>query len=146
VIKVIACAVLIGAAVLTLSWNGTADEFMAMPGFWKVTTKTTPTDIARIKWICVGEAADPWVSFAHLRLLPQLSCKRNGFERTSSTLKWRLDCTGPFTLTNDGSPVFDTAEHFSGQVNLSGAIMDYPFDQAIKVEGQRVAACTTPAD
>jgi hypothetical protein len=144
--KVMACAGLIVLFALSFSWNGSADEFMAMPGFWKITTKTSPTDAPQIKWVCVGEAADPWVSFAHLRLIPQLACKRDGFERTSTTLKWRLDCTGPFTLSNTGALVFDTAKHFTGQVHLSGTIMDYPIDQSINVEGQRIAACTTPAD
>jgi hypothetical protein len=128
------------------NWNVAADEFMAMPGFWKVTTKTGPADAPEVKWICVPDEPDPWVWFAHLRVIPQLTCKRNGFVRTSTTLKWRLDCTGPFTLTNSGALVFQTAKHFTGQVNLTGAIMDYPIDQSVNVEGERITAYTTPAD
>src|SRR5689334_20904546 len=126
--KVIACAVLIVLIALGFGWNGSADEFMAMPGFCKIVTKTSVTDAPQIKWVCVGEAADPWVSFAHLRLIPQLSCKRDGFERTSTTLKWQLDCIGPFIISNTGALVFDTAKHFTGQVHLRGAMMGHPID------------------
>jgi len=143
--KLIAAATII----LLVAATGNAEDFTALPGLWKTTYQLKgagPTEASQIKWHCVDEDDDPWISFAHLQVLPQESCKRVGFSHTSSSLKWRLDCTGAYALTNDGSIVFDSPQHYSGTVKLTGALMGYPIDETIRVEGQHRAACTSAAD
>jgi hypothetical protein len=65
---------------------------------------------------------------------------------TSTSLKWRLDCTGSSTIIDEGSIVFSAADHYTGKVELRGTLMGYPLDQTIVIEGQRRAACTSPQD
>jgi hypothetical protein len=129
-----------------------ADSFGAMPGLWKTTylgvqAEAKPAEpAAQPRWHCVDEKADPWSAFAQLQEPKGYSCKRVSFERTVSSLQWRLECGGPFGFVSEGSLVFDTPKHYSGEVKLDGALMDYPIQARIKVEGVRVAACTSPSD
>jgi hypothetical protein len=137
------------AILLLLVSTVRAEEFKALPGLWKTTSQienATSVVSAQIKWHCVDEDDDPWIAFAHLDVLPQESCKRVGFSRTSTSLKWSLDCTGAFAMTNEGSVVFDGAQHYSGKVKLTGTMMGYPIDETIHVEGEHRAACTSAAD
>jgi hypothetical protein len=124
------------------------DEFKAMQGLWKTTllrsnsaSQTSPS----VNWRCVDEGSDPWTNFAFLIPLDK-SCKRTYSYRTSTSLKWRLDCTGLSTITDEGSIVFSAADHYTGKIQLRGTLLGYPIDQAIMVEGQRRAACTSPQD
>ena len=128
-----------------------ADSFGAMPGLWSTTYQVQqdaapPPADAQPRWHCVDEAADPWLEFAQLRVPKGYSCKRVSFDRSVSSLKWRLECSGPSSFVNEGSLVFDTPKHYSGEVRLSGSLMDYPVQTRIKLEGNRKAACTSPSD
>ena len=124
------------------------DEFKAMPGLWKTTllrSNSASHASPIVNWHCVDEGSDPWTNFAFSIPLDK-SCKRTYSSRTSTSLKWRLDCTGSPTITDEGSIVFTSADHYTGQVELRGTLMGYPLDQTIAVEGQRRAACTSPQD
>jgi len=134
---------------LTFMPTARADEFEAMPGLWKTTLRTgqsSPSDPPQVQWHCVDEGADPWIAFARLPVLPHEACQRKGFVRTDTSLKWRLDCTGGFTISNQGSLVFDSARHYTGKVKLTGTVMGYPVAEVLRVEGERRAACTNPQD
>ena len=128
-----------------------ADSFGAMPGLWGTTYQVqqdaaqSPA-VAQPRWHCVDEDADPWLEFAQLRVPKGYSCKRVSFDRTVSSLKWRLECSGPTSFVNEGALVFDSPKHYSGEVRLSGSLMDYPVQTRIKLEGNRKAACTSPSD
>jgi hypothetical protein len=125
------------------------DEFKGLPGLWKTTllssSSTSPAS-RLVTWHCVDEGADPWTNFAALPTPLDKSCKRTYSYRTSTSLKWRLDCTGSSTITDEGSVVFSAADHYAGKVELRGTLMGYPLDQTIVVEGKRYAACTSPQD
>ena len=128
-----------------------ADSFGAMPGLWGTTYQVqqdaAPAPAAAPpRWHCVDEEADPWLEFAQLRVPKGYSCKRVSFDRTVSSLKWRLECSGPASFVNEGSLVFDSPKHYSGEVRLSGSLMDYPIQTRIRLEGSRKAACTSPSD
>jgi len=138
-----------------------ADEFLAMPGLWKTTYEVEgvgTTDAPRVVWHCVDEEADPWEAFAHLQDLPGMACSRDSLHRTSTSLKWTARCRGAGAagtagtdLANDvvevsGAIVFDSAQHYTGWVKLSGTLMGYPLHSGTKIDGLRKAACTSPKD
>jgi hypothetical protein len=122
------------------------NDFMAMPGLWKTSFKPADGSKPQIVWHCVDEAADPWISFAQLQPPEHESCVRKSYMRSATFLKWQLNCTGPFTVINEGSINFDAATHYSGTIRLTGTFMGCPTNDVIAVEGSRKAACTSPSD
>jgi hypothetical protein len=137
-------------ASLMISASAGADEFMALPGLWKTTYQirdvgTEPHEPA-VVWHCVDEEADPWTSFAQLQDLPGMSCSRTSLQRTSTSLKWRIECHGAAAIHSEGAVVFDSAQHYRGWVKFSGSVMGYPLESVTDIEGTRYAACTSPAD
>jgi hypothetical protein len=133
-----------------------ADEFLALPGLWKTTYEIEgvsgePRE-PRVVWHCVYEEADPWASFAQLEDLPGMICSRSSLQRNSTSLKWKTRCRGPGpdavadVIEASGAIVFDSPQHYTGWVKFSGTLMGYPLQSGAKVEGQRKAACTSPAD
>ena len=133
--------------------SGAENEFLAMPGLWKTTLwKTTLSNQqadkskAQVWWHCVDEDADPWISFAQLQMPERESCLRKSYTRTATSLKWRVECSGPSKAINEGSINFDAATHYSGKIHLKGIFMGYPTSDVILVEGTRAAACTSPSD
>jgi hypothetical protein len=139
----------VGALLLLCSAAAGADAFGAMPRLWSTTYQidgnAAPAG-AQPHWHCADETADPWLEYAQLRVPQGYSCKRVSFNRTLSSLKWRLECSGPSSFVNEGSLVFDTPKHYTGEVSISGNLMDYPIQTTIKLEGKRKAACTSPSD
>jgi hypothetical protein len=124
-----------------------ADDFKALPGFWKTTLQAQGQNTPPyLQSQCVIEDENPFVAFARLPAVPHENCVRKNFTRRSTSLEWRLECTGDFNLTNEGSLNFDTAKHYTGTVKLSGTVMGYPIDEVLIVEGSRYAACTSPSD
>jgi|ERR1700677_1287563 hypothetical protein len=138
----------IAIVALTTINDARAEELAALPGLWKTTVRTGTSTLAppQVSWHCVSEAADPWISYARLPVLPHETCERKDFVRTSTSLKWRLDCTGEFEVINEGSIIFDTAQHYTGTVKLVGTLMGFPIDDTLRLEGEHRAACTSPAD
>lgn len=138
------------AAALLLCGAAGADQFGAMPGLWKTTFEAldtkAPAAAPAPRWHCADEKADPWAEYAQLQDLKGYSCKRESFERTLTTLKWKLACAGPSSYTSEGSLIFDSPKHYSGTVSLAGTLQDYPWETRLKVDGNRVAACTSPSD
>jgi hypothetical protein len=137
------------AIALLLAARAPADEFGALPGLWKTTLRIQGAGKPQapvVQWHCVAERASPWISFAQLDVPSGADCKHTDFVRTSTSLKWRLDCNGQFAVTNQGSITFDNPHHYTGKVTLTGTIFGYPIDDVVSVEGEDMAACTTPAD
>lgn len=135
-------------AALLLCGAAGADQFGAMNGLWKTTYQVEGgwDKAPEPRWRCAVEGEDPWLSYAQLRQPPGYSCRRTSFERTGSALKWRWECAGPEPFSSEGALTFDTPKHYSGEVTLSGSLLDYPLRTRLKVEGSRVAACTSPTD
>ena len=123
-----------------------ADEFLAMPGLWQTTLKVK-AGAATTQWHCVDEEVDPWRSFVPLPegLSPKL-CERTDSQRTATTLQWQMACKGPAPFTSEGQLNFDSALHYTGHVVETRQVDGKAQKQSIAVEGQRRAACTTPAD
>ncbi len=127
-----------------------AGEFMAFPGLWKTTVQVAGPAGAHgeptVTWHCVDEVEDPWSAYAQLTLPPGDLCTQTKSERTGTTLAWTVECKGPVAIVNSGRIVFDSASHYRGEVQLSGAFMGFPLNSRFTVEGQRYAACTSPRD
>jgi hypothetical protein len=131
-----------------------AGEFLALPGLWKTTYEVEGAGPGepKVVWHCVDEDADPWVAFAQLQDLPGMICSRSSLQRNSASLKWSTQCRGPGPETaadvveTTGAIVFDSPQHYTGWVKLSGTLMGYPLQSGSKIEGSRKAACTSPSD
>ncbi len=123
---------------------------MAFPGLWKTTLQlVAPADGAHepnVNWHCVDEAEDPWTAFAQLTVPEGAACTQTQSERTGTSLAWTVECKGVVAITNTGHVTFDSPSHYRGEVQLAGTFMGYPVNSRINVEGQRYAACTSPAD
>jgi len=148
-LKAVTALFMVVVGVAIPPWIHADDEFKALPGLWKTTlsvSNSAPNASPLVNWHCVDEGADPWASFAYLSTPLDKSCERKYSDRTSTTLKWRIDCTGWSTITDEGSIVFSSAGHYTGKVELRGTLMGYPLDQTFMIEGKRYAACTSPQD
>ena len=73
---------------------------------------------------------------------PQETCKQTNFKETSSSIDWKMDCTGRFAMTNEGSINFDKLTHYSGTIKMHGIANGKPIDYAVTMEGHRVGECT----
>lgn len=116
-----------------------AGDFQAMPGLWKIVTRTPGTaPHETVTWRCVDEDADPWASFAALTPPDDASCERSAAQRGRTGLAWDLHCPAAGGLR--GRIVFDSLEHYTGALATTGG------DTVLSVEGRRFAACTSPKD
>lgn len=141
---------IIALAVLLVPVVGVADDFMALPGLWKTSTQEgaagPETAGPQILWHCVDEDQDPWTAFARLPDAAEMSCTRARQERTSTSLTWKIECTGAAAVTSEGSIVFDSPQHYTGTVRFTGTLLGYPLRTVTQIEGKRYAACTSPRD
>ena len=135
----------LGAAALLLwsQWAGAdADAFGAMPGLWKIQYNLEAGQGGKApepEWRCVDETADPWVGYADLPAA-RVSCKAAHYERTLTSLKWKVACGA---TPSEGALVFDSPRHYSGSISRVGGD---GVRRRLHVEGERRAACTSPAD
>lgn len=126
----------VGGAVAANAHADPAD-FQAMPGLWKITVHTLKDGRASVHWHCLFDGGDPWEAFAELPL-PD-GCRRGGERRTSTALAWQVSCAGATPHVGNGRVVLDSPEHYTGDLTLDG-------HTALRVEGRRYAACTSPSD
>ena len=131
----VAALLLIGAS-STLSTATHADpaDFQAMPGLWKITLHTLKGG-QQVKWRCFYDGADPWKTFAD-PTQPAADCQRSDEHRTSTALAWQISCA---RHKGAARVQLDSAQHYAGTLMLDGK-------QILQMEGQRLAACTGPAD
>ena len=134
-----------------------ADEFLAMPGLWKLSYRASGQGqpnaqrqareqawLAQPLWRCVDEDTDPWRAYADLPQQP--ACERLSVQRTSTSLRWQLQCNNADWLSVKGRLVFDSATHFTGQISRVMRQDNQLLTEALEVSGQRVAACTSHLD
>lgn len=130
-------ALMLISASATVSSGAHADpaDFQAMPGLWKITVHTLKDGKQQVKWKCLYDGADPWVTFAD-SVEPDGSCQRSDEHRTSTALAWQLSCNA-----HQGTAriQLDSAQHYAGKVMLDGK-------EVLDIDGKRYAACTGPAD
>ena len=73
---------------------------------------------------------------------PHETCKQSNFKETISSIDWKMDCTGQFAMTNEGSVKFDKLTHYSGTIKMHGIANGNPIDYTVTMEGHRVGECT----
>jgi hypothetical protein len=141
VARVVAVVVLLGAAFVGEPGHADPGDFQAMPGLWKIVTRTVDHGKAgepQVAWHCVDEGPDPWAEFAQLPVPGYTQCERIDQHRSSTALSWTLQCPGLKDAAR-GKVKFDSAEHYTASVSVGGK-------DVVQVEGTRVAACTSPKD
>ncbi|WP_114240170.1 DUF3617 family protein [Dyella sp. C9] len=142
VTRAIAVLVLLGAALVGTPGHADPGDFQAMPGLWKIITRTFVHGHAgqpQVQWHCVDEGPDPWVEFANLSLPGQSQCQRTHAHRNSTALAWTLSCPGVAAPGASGRVDFDSPEHYTASLGVHGQAV-------VQVEGKRYAACTSPQD
>ena len=114
-----------------------AGDFQAMPGLWKIVTRSGDPARETVAWRCVDEDADPWTAFA---MAPPgaTACQREDAHRSRTSLDWSLRCGGASPMR--GRVAFDSPEHYAGTLTTSEGA------GVLNVEGHRMAACTSPSD
>jgi len=133
------CVTLLLSSFIAPHVHADAGDFQAMPGLWKVVTRTIgPAGRETVAWHCVDEDADPWQSFATLSPPGSSSCERADAHRSRTSLTWDLRCAAPGVL--HGRIAFDSPEHYEGALVADGG------RPSLQVEGRRYAACTSPND
>lgn len=140
--RAIAVLVLLAAALAGEPSRADPGDFQAMPGLWKIVTRTSDhgrLGPPRVTWHCVDEGPDPWAEFANLPLPGQGPCERTNSQRSSTTLAWSLSCQGMAADAVTGRVGFDSPEHYTASLSVQGTVL-------VQVEGQRYAACTSPKD
>ena len=141
--RYLACGLFVATALATSATLADPGDFAAMPGLWKMVTRSIDHGKAgkpAVAWHCVDEGPDPWVEFADLTNLPQTQCTRSEQHRRSTALDWSVSCPGPVASTGKGRVAFDSPEHFTASVVMKGQ------GEVVRVEGKRFAACTSPSD
>lgn len=132
-----ALTVLLFCSLLAPRAHADAGDFQAMPGLWKIVTRSGQPGRETIAWQCVDEDADPWASFA-MTPPDAAACQREDAHRNRTSLNWELRCTGATSM--HGQLAFDSPEHYAGTLMAAdGATV-------LRVEGHRMAACTSPKD
>ncbi|HTD28516.1 MAG TPA: DUF3617 family protein [Xanthomonadaceae bacterium] len=142
VLRSFAVALLIASGLSSSITHADPSDFQAMPGLWMTTTSVVShghPGKPSIKWHCVFENNDPWVSFADLSI-PGEQCKRSDEQRTSTALSWNLVCAGHSRASGQGRVDFDSAKHYTASIVLKNR------GEVVHVEGLRRAACTDPGD
>jgi uncharacterized protein DUF3617 len=138
---------LIGAAALTTAPSTLAGTPKAEPGAWKITvtvTRNGRSDAPRTDTICLTKDQVQSLStkLSEPRGSPGEKCLRTSFNETDSTLDWKYQCTGEFSMDTDGSIKFDSPTHYTGTMKITGTIMGHSIDSSSAMEGTRIGDCT----
>ncbi|MBD8873941.1 hypothetical protein [Rhodanobacter sp. DHB23] len=113
-------------------------DFQAMPGLWKITLRTVTNGHAapaQVKWKCLYDGGDPWATFVDA-MAPDAGCRRSDEHRASTALAWQVHCGA---RPGRGRIALDSSQHYTGNVTLDA-------HEVLRIEGARVAACTSPSD
>src|ERR1700733_7244349 len=138
----------IGAAALAFATSATAATLNAQPGQWKVTVTTTSNGEAsgkpRTNTTCITK--DQLENLSSRLAAPRKSqsetCQRISFNQTESTVDWKYQCTGDYTINTIGSIKFDSPTHYNGTMKTSSTIRGQTVDSITKMDASRVGECT----
>jgi hypothetical protein len=140
--RAIAVLVLVLAALVGEPSRADPGDFQAMPGLWKIITRTFENGHAgkpQVQWHCVDESPDPWKEFANLPVPGYVQCERSSEHRSSTALAWAVGCSGSPAAQGRGRVDFDSPDHYTASVNMHGK-------DVVQVDGRRYAACTSAND
>lgn len=134
------------AMVLAFAASTPAGELKAKPGQWKVTVTTNQNGQAgtpQTRMDCVSQ--DQIDNLATTLSKPgggsPPNCKQTNFRESANSVNWKYECSGQFTVTNEGSLKFDSPTHYTGTVKTTGNIMGHPMNTMTTMEGTRVGEC-----
>lgn len=123
-----------------------AGALKAKPGQWKVTVSTNQgghAGVPQTRIDCVTQ--DQIDSLAKSLSKPAGStapnCKQTDFRESADSVTWKYECTGQYTVTNEGSLKFDSPNHYAGTAKVTGNVMGHPINSVTSMEGTRVGDC-----
>jgi hypothetical protein len=137
-------ALLIAAALIALASPAHADALQ--PGFWKVTStpevngSATPPQV-KMRCMTPAETADLDKTFSPEARTINSSCERVEHEVTSTTLKWRLKCTGQMAMDVAGAFTFESPQRYVAEVRTQMSMPGQTVASRVKIEGERVGEC-----
>jgi hypothetical protein len=138
----IAIAIIAGA---TVAGAGTVK---AQPGLWKAAMtqkRSGQPAVRRVQTRCITQEEIDGLAQKFAKPppnSPQETCKQTNFKETIDSIDWKMDCTGQFAMSNEGSIKFDKLSHYSGTIKMHGTMNGNPVESEIIVEGRRVGECT----
>lgn len=115
-------------------------------GLWKVTTRVSRNGVmanqdSQTNCVTADQIKDPSKS-----LMPPDSpgehCVRTSYTWTGTRLDWQMKCSGDMEITGGGNIVFDSPEHYRGNITTSGSFNGNQFTSTISLDGKRVGECS----
>lgn len=136
--------ILLGLASLLLTSPARADGLQ--PGFWKVTSTPEVNGAPappQVKMRCMSaeETADLDKTFSPEARTINSSCERVEHEVTSSSLKWRLKCTGGMAMDVAGAFSFESPTRYIAEVRTQMSMPGQSVASKMKIEAERIGEC-----
>lgn len=137
----------IGATAFAFATSAMAATLNAQPGEWKVSVTTVRNGEPgepRTNSTCITK--DQLENLSSRLAAPRKSqtenCQRISFDQKETTVDWKYQCTGDFTINTMGSIKFDSPTHYTGTMKTSSTIRGQTVDSVTKMDATRVGECT----
>jgi Protein of unknown function (DUF3617) len=133
---------MVALASASAAWAGT---LKVEPGLWKTTVGTVSGPV-RSKTHCITQKeidnfANMLAEVQKARHTPEEDCYRTAFKETTTSVEWKYECKGKFTMTSEGSIKFDKPSHYNGKVRMAGNVTGQAVDNTSIMEGTRLGPC-----
>jgi len=137
-----------GAAALALASAAAAVPLDAQPGAWKVTVSTTRNGKSigepKVSTTCITRDQLDNLSdkLAKPRSTQSEECTRASFDQTATTVDWKYQCKGEYTIYTIGSLKFDSPTHYSGTMKTGSITGGQTVDTVSTIDAVRTGECT----
>ncbi len=117
------------------------------PGEWKITetiimngSKAAPQ--VRSRCLSPEQAGDTAKTFSPEYRTVNSGCERAEFNATTTSLRWRMLCTGQMDMDVAGDFSFDSPTHYTATIVSKGAIGGREFvNTSVAIEAEHVGEC-----
>jgi hypothetical protein len=116
------------------------------PGYWKVTSvpevngAPAPSQ-EKMRCMTPAETADLDKAFSPEARTINSTCERVEHELTTTSLKWRLQCTGQMAMDIAGAFKFETPQRYVAEVRTRMAMPGQTVMSRVAIVGERVGEC-----
>jgi Protein of unknown function (DUF3617) len=134
-------ATLVLAGVLPAMADGLA------AGEWRVLSRPEINGVAgpqseNTRCLTAADIADLDKTFSPVSRTTNSICEQVEHESTPQHLKWHLQCTGQLDMDVAGEFIFDTPEHYTGEITAHSSMLGRALqDVHTSIEGRRVGEC-----
>jgi len=70
-----------------------------------------------------------------------MDCKVDDMQRSGNNVHWTMHCTGQGDLQASGRMSYDSPQHYTGQIEMTGNMQGQNIQMTQQMEGRRVGAC-----